>query len=131
MELLNLIQEQLLKSADITSVIANRLYIGEMATLKGVQFPCINIELNPGALIEKLPGYAEHYFRMWVWGKTRDSSDGVYGAVMSEYHNMTITADDLSVRANINEVSRPIYNYDPTVESYFLMARWRAFLITI
>jgi hypothetical protein len=123
------LKNRVLESSDITSLIGNRFYEGELANIKGPKFPCINAEIDAGGLVERIPEYEITPFRMWVWGKSRDKITTIYNTLFNEYH-CTVINDDLgTTNIRMYETNRPIYNYDHSVESYFLMVRWLASII--
>lgn len=129
-EFTDILKERVLEYPNIASQIGVRFYIGELATIKGPKFPCINIETNASTLVEKMPEFSQPPFRLWVWGKTRNQITDIYNTFFDKYNNTLIQDELQTTNILLYETSRPIYNYDQTILSFALLSRWLATVIT-
>jgi hypothetical protein len=120
---------RMLTFTSITALIDDKCYIGELANVTGPRFPCVTINKDAGTLVEKIIEYRILPFRIWAWGKTRDSVEDIYDEILDNIHNVKFT-DGLGTTNYVPwELTSPIYNYDPNMCHHYLMTRWQVTII--
>jgi hypothetical protein len=131
-DLTNIILDNVKSNTTVTSLISNRFYDGELATIKDTLFPCANFAFGTGQNVEKMPEFQLHTFRLWSWsGESKAEAWNVYNAIFSVLNNDNIANDNNTIHVWTYETQRPLFNIEEEEDSvlYYFMGRWSANMI--
>jgi len=129
-DFIDIVKTHVLSDVEVSSVIKNRFYYGQLATIKDAIFPCANFDVTNGSLIEKIAEAQTLPFNLWVWsGKSQEQCFDVYNKIFNVIHNTCKMNNIETISVVLRETARPLFRWDATEELYYLMGRWSAYLL--
>jgi len=114
------IRRILIEDPKVYSLVQTRVYPAELATIKGVVYPCVNFIETGGAVDDDFPKIETPRVRVWISSKKGyDEAEAVYEAVRDALEKKTYKSDTEYVVFKV--LDYPSKMIDPIAEVYTIV----------
>ena len=114
----------------IRNIVGNRVYPSQIASIVNPTYPCVNFEINLGAMDSNTSAFRGN-MRLWCWSAAHtgayNKSEELFQKMIDYWHMHAFSDSTLSRSVTLKQRGTSIKFFDEVARAYAVVSNWDVF----